>query len=43
MEIRKVLTEALIKLGIMKENTEQIIINCAQGYVGDWKEVTRHK
>ena len=39
MEIRKVLTEALIKLGIMKENTEQIIIN----YVGDWKEVTRHK
>lgn len=42
-ETKKHLSEILAKLGIIKQNTEQVIINCNAGVVCDYKTVERHK
>jgi hypothetical protein len=43
LDNKKILQEALKVIGALKENTEQIIINCNNGSVCDYKITERHK
>ena len=42
-EKKKELSEFLVKAGIIKSNTEQVILNCNAGHVCDYKTVERFK
>jgi hypothetical protein len=43
MEVKKILNDKLIELGIIKSNTEQIVININCGAISDFKVVERFK
>lgn len=40
---KEFLTNVLVKLGFLRENTEQIVININNGKVCDIKKTDRHK
>ena len=40
---KEVLTAILVRLGLINENTEQIVVNVNNGKVCDLKKTERHK
>jgi hypothetical protein len=43
VEAKKTLNETLKQLGLLKGNTEQIVINCNAGSISDFKVTERFK